>query len=151
MSIDTQIELLFGKLEQRKAKIAELKANIAKGWVTIGSFKTVGALAPTNIQTASQAVVEEIAVHICMISAAMEQAGSRLQAPVSSKIQGFTVDEWFQDLNKRLSTIQLREEEAAIAQIEQRLNQVLSPEQRRKIEVELLARELDVAVDKDLN
>lgn len=148
MSIDAQIEALFNKLEQRKSKINELKANIAKGWVTIGSFKTVGALAPTNIQTASQAVVEEIAAHICMISSAMEQASTHLQAPMSKKIQGYTVDEWFQDLNKRLSTIQLREEEAAIAQIEQRLNQVLSPEQRRKIEVEMLARELDVPVEK---
>jgi 2-phospho-L-lactate guanylyltransferase (CobY/MobA/RfbA family) len=52
------------------------------------------------------------------------------------------LDDWFNDLNKRLATINIRQEEAELATLEARLNQVLSPEERRRIEVEMLAKEL---------
>jgi hypothetical protein len=83
-----------------------------------------------------------VATQLCILSGAQEQAAARLGQPVTPKIQGYSADDWFADLKKRLATINLRAEEEQLANLESRLNQVLSPEERRRIEVELLAKEL---------
>jgi superfamily I DNA and RNA helicase len=140
--IDTTIQQLFDKLNQRKAKVAELKAQIAKSWKTTGTFRLIGAASSTNIQTASKDSVGEIAVQLCLLDGAQSTAAVRLGQPVQVKIQGYAPDDWFADLRKRLATIDLRSEEEQLATLETRLNQVLSPEERRRIEVEMLAKEL---------
>lgn len=142
-TIDNTIQTLFAKLEERKAKVASLKSEIAKSWKTNCAYRLVGAAATTNIQTASVEVVEEIATALVMFSEAREKARKRLdRTTTSDMVQGYSVDDWFSDLSKRLASIDIRTEEAQLAQLETRLNQVLSPEERRRIEVELLTREL---------
>jgi hypothetical protein len=140
--IDTTIQQLFNKLNQRKVKVAELKGCIAKSWKTNGTFRLFGATSSTNIQTAPKDVVGEIAVQVCLLSGAQTQAATQLGQPVQLKIQSYPADDWFADLRKRLATIDLRAEEEQLATLETRLNQVLSPEERRRIEVEMLAKEL---------
>lgn len=141
-NIDQTIQALFTKLGQRKAKVAELKAQTGKSWKTTGSIRLLGASTPTNIQTASADVVDEVALNLCALDAARIQASARLGREITPKVQGYTLDEWFNDLAKRLATINIRTEEAELATLEARLNQVLSPEERRRIEVEMLAKEL---------
>lgn len=138
MNIDSTIQLLFAKLEARKQAIAALKVNIARSWKTNGSFRLIGAPTPTNIQTAPLDIVEEIASHICLLETARQQVADRLGRPVSKTMQGNPISDWFDDLNKRIATISVREEERELADLEARLNQVLSPDERRRIEVEML-------------
>lgn len=140
--IDQAIQQLFNKLNERKAKITELKAQIAKSWKTNGTFRLIGATSTTNIQTANVDVLEEIAAHVVILANALSEASIKLSRPGKQKIQGYTSTEWFEDLQKRLAAIEVREEEKQLAELETRLNQVLSPEERRRIEVELLAKEL---------
>lgn len=140
-TIDEQIRGLFAKLEVRKAKVAELKATIARSWVTNGTFRLIGASSTTNLQTANVQQIEEIATHLCIFRGARAEAATRLR-PMDDKQQGYTVDQWFEDLAKRLAAIDIREEEKQLEILEQRLNSVLSPEARRQIEVELLLKEV---------
>jgi hypothetical protein len=141
-NIDQTIQLLFTKLAERKAKVADLKAQVGKSWKTNGTFRMIGAQATTNLQTASTELVEDIAIQLCTLELGSAQAMTRLGRPVSAKIQGYTIADWFADLTKRLATIDVRVEEQELAALEARLNQVLSPEERRRIEVEMLAKEL---------
>lgn len=141
-TIDDQIRGLFNKLAARKAKVDDLKAAIAKGWKTTGTFRMIGSTSTTNLQTASVDVIAEVATQIELLSAASVTANAKLGLEVPTKLQGYATEDWYSDLTKRLSTINLREEESAIAQLESRLNQVLSPEERRRIEVELLLKEV---------
>lgn len=143
MDIDVTVRALFDKLNARKQKISELKAQIEKSWKTNCSIRLIGATTPTNIQTATVELVEEVATQLCMVESARRTAAVRLDRPVNMSVQGHTIDHWFEDLQKRLAVINVREEEKQLEQLEQRLNQVLSPEERRRIEVELLARELN--------
>lgn len=142
MSIDTTIQQLFKKLEERKANVADLKEKIAASWVTNGTFRLIGATSTTNIQTASAEVVEEVAGHLLLLANAMNEASVKLSRPGKQKVQGYTAEQWFTDLKKRLASIEVREAEAELAKLEARLNSVLSPEERRRIEVEMLAKEL---------
>lgn len=141
-NIDDQIRGLFDKLNVRKAKVAELNAAKAKSWKTNGTFRLFGSTSTTNIQTASLDVVLEVATQVELSTNALTSAAKRLGVTTEGKIQGYSVDDWYADLTKRIATINLREEEAALAQLEARLNQVLSPEERRRIEVELLMKEI---------
>lgn len=141
-NIDQTIQTLFAKLGERKARVAALKAELAKSWKTNGTFRLIGATATTNIQTASVETIEECAMQLCMIDHARGAAASRLNRQIQTKVHGYSTDDWFNDFSKRLATIEIREEERQLEALEQRLNQVLSPEERRRIEVELLAKEL---------
>jgi hypothetical protein len=142
MDIDTTIRALFDKLNARKSKVDELKVQIAKSWKTNGSFLQFGATTPTNIQTAGVDTIEDLAVQLCMIEHGKKAAEQRLGRPIEQKVRGSSIDDWFNDFQKRLATINIREEEKQIELLEQRLNQVLSPEERRRIEVELLLKEI---------
>jgi hypothetical protein len=140
--IDKTIQQLFDKLNQRKQKVSDLKARVAKAWKTNGTYRMFGAPTPTSIQTASKEVILEIATQLCLLEDAHATAATRLEQPASNKVQGYTFEDWFGDLKKRLAAIDVREEENQLAILESRLNQVLSPEERRRIEVELLSKEI---------
>lgn len=141
-TIDTTIRQLFDKLEQRKAKVASLKAEVAKSWQTNGVIRQIGQTATTNIQTAPAELIEELATQVLVISGARAEASTKLNRIIDPKLQGYTVDQWFNDFAKRLATIGIREEEKQLEALETRLNSVLSPDERRRIEVELLLKEV---------
>lgn len=140
--IDQVVQDLFKKLEERKAKVAELKQAGAKNWRTNCSFVQIGATAPTNVQTATDLVIETLATNLEMITSFRSAAAIALGRPASDKIQGYTYDDWLHDFKKRLAMIEVRVEETKLAELEARLNSVLSPEERRRIEVAMLAAEL---------
>jgi hypothetical protein len=143
-TIDDQIRGLFDKLAARKTKIESLQTEIAKSWKTTGTFRLIGAVSPTNIQTANTEQIIDIATNLAIVaegrSSALNLLGRSLDVV---KVQGYSVQDWVDDFKKRLATIDIREEQAQLESIEQRLTQVLSPEERRRIEVELLMKELD--------
>lgn len=141
-SIDQTIQGLFAKLAERKAKVASLEAEIAKSWKTNGTFRLIGGTSTTNIQTATAETLDEVAAHVVMLANAMSEAGIKLARPSVQKVQGYTSVDWFSDLQKRFAMIDVREEKRQLEALETRLNSVLSPEERRRIEVELLAKEL---------
>jgi len=141
-NIDATIRGLFDKLAARKTKLEELKKEIGKSWKTNGAFRFIGATATTNIQTAPADVVAQAAVQLSLNDAARKTAEDRLGREIDPKWGGYSLDDWFADFKKRLATIDVREAESQVEQLEQRLNGVLSPEERRRIEVELLAKEI---------
>ena len=141
-TIDQTIQMLFAKLGERKAKVKELKAQIDKKWITNGTFRLIGSTSTTNIQTASAEVLLEVASHLELLSSAQAIAAQKLGQTIDRMIQNHGINDWYADFAKRQATISLREEEAQLAQLETRLNSVLSPEERRRIEVELLEKEL---------
>lgn len=141
MSIDKTIQDLFAKLEERKKIVASLRSQTQKGWVTNGTWKVPFTTTVINIQTLPEDQLVLVAGEISD-SFGKANAGALLLGYTVEKIQGYTITEWSSDLRKRKAMIQIRAEEAKLAELEARLNSVLSPEERRRIEVELLAKEL---------
>jgi len=141
-NIDATIQLLFTKLDERKKKVAALEAEIGKSWKTNGTFRMLGAATTTNIQTSSADTIEECAIQLCVITQAQESASDMLGRKITAKVCGYNVNDWVNDFKKRLATIEVREEKKQLEELEARLNQVLSPEERRRIEVELLTKAL---------
>lgn len=145
--IDEKISAMFAKVNERKAKCKELRQQIACSWKTNCSFALLASNqsgVPVHLQTATNDAIEAVASSLCLIAQGRTMAEQQLGVKMSSKIQGYTVDDWFSDLKKRLASINIREEEKQLEALEQRLNSVLSPEARRQLEVEQLEKELGI-------
>ena len=139
---DKTVQLLFDKLESRKQEVADLKAEVSKSWKTNGMFPAFGKPVPINIQTASEDTICECAVTLAILERGINDASVLLKRSIPYKNGGYSTKDWVHDFNKRLATIHIREAEAQLADIEARLNQVLSPEERRRAEIERISRAL---------
>ena len=62
----------------------------------------------------------------------------------SKKYDNFTYDDWIADCKKRLSVLGLRTKKDNLAQLEKRLDAIVSPEQRRQMELDAISKMLDV-------
>jgi len=56
---------------------------------------------------------------------------------------GFTVDEWKSDFQTRINQISLQEKRKELSEIESRLNAIISPDLKAKMELEALSNLLD--------
>jgi len=142
MDIDVTIRELFKRLEERKAKVAEVRKATQKGWVTNGTWKVPFTATVISIQTLPEDQLYLVAGEIVKSSESIRIGLSILGGEPTTKVQGYELRDWEADLRKRKAMIQIRSEEAKLDELEARLNSVLSPEDRRRIEVELLAKAL---------
>lgn len=130
MSIDSKIVELFGVVNQRKQKVEEFEASIKKSWLTNCSFKSPNqTVPPINIQTASEETIVDIVSRLIVL----EQAYSKLQR--SPIVSGFPISDWMEDCKKRLDVISIRQHKVELAELEKRLDAIVSPEQRREMEL----------------
>lgn len=143
VTIDDQIRAMFAKLEERKASVKALQLQIDAKWLTNLSYVPSGATTPINVGTAQLQGIIDLMTDLVLKQEARKKAAAILGIEVDDKINGFDAADWTKDCKKRIASIKVREEERLLQQLEQRLNSVLSPEQRREIEVKLLLKDLE--------
>ena len=56
---------------------------------------------------------------------------------------GFSVDEWKNDFQTRVNQISIQEKRKELAEIESRLNAIISPELKAQMELEAISKLLD--------
>jgi hypothetical protein len=56
---------------------------------------------------------------------------------------GFSVDEWKEDFQTRVNQISVQEKRKELAELESRLNAIISPELKAQMELEAIAELLD--------
>ena len=88
---------------------------------------------------------------ICQISTPEERYQQReaekkacelLNIEFRDKIQNYSYDAWLEDCQKRASYLHIREQENQLNALESKLNQLVSPDKRRELELELLAKSI---------
>lgn len=65
-----------------------------------------------------------------------------LESPPEFTWDGFTVDQWLNDLKLKITKIQIVTEKEKLEALEKRLNKIISPEKRAEIELEAIEAEL---------
>lgn len=141
-NLDETIQKLFDQLQERKKKVAELQKVTKTSWKTKGVYNVPFSNSAINIQTLSR---EEIPTAIGLIfwyDQVQEAGKNLLSGAVFNPDSIHWKNDYAEDCKKRLATIDLKEEEIKLKDLEARLNQVLSPEIRRKMEIEAIAKEL---------
>lgn len=134
MSIDSKIVELFDVVQARKKEVEAAEASVKKSWKTNCSFSVPWQQQPINIQTAGVEILCHIAGYISTI-----QHGIALFELKTDAINGFPASDWVEDCKKRIAMIDIRAKKEELQNLEKRLNAIVSPEQRREMELQAIA------------
>lgn len=143
-TIDDKVRGLFDILQKQKEKVEQAEQETKQSWKTKCSI-SIPTLSPTpiNIQTANQSLVLSIGASLLTYQQATAEAAKRLGLDEDvSEYNGASIDDWFADLKKRVAVIGITEKRKSLVELEKRLDAIVSPEQRRQMELEALTKEL---------
>lgn len=135
---DEQIKDLLKVVEEKKKKIN--KAEKPK-WLTNCSFSfnpEYASTARVNLQVTSDInILVEIFAYVLEKREFYYKSASELGIKNPEfKWMGFTTDEWKSDIQTRIDKIQISKERQELEVLEQRLNKLVTPEERARIELQ---------------
>lgn len=150
-SIDSEIMDLLTLVEQRKFELDKLTALTKDGWQTncSVSMKPDGTDKKNLAVLKKDEVVDVLAYILCQRDY-ITKANSILfgydsdntAATNTTPIQGYSVYQWGHDCRKRMAVLEYNSKKAEYESLEKSLNALVSPEIRRKIELEKIKKQL---------
>lgn len=144
-TIDDVIKQQFNKVTQLKAEVEVTEKAAKRGWKTNCSFVHPSiATGPVNLTIAQEADVFRAMVELLNYRTGAEKACEILELPATDEVkyQGFLISDWVDDMKKRVAMCQLKSRKDKLAQLESRLAAIISPEQKRQMELEAIMNEL---------
>lgn len=139
-TIDQKIQELFNVVQSRRSALEKDELALKGKWETTCSYPMNGTF--INLQTADKSTIRQVAIHIKIQSFFGAQVDKELGIDESSLVNGFTVDAWLSDCKKRMAAINSREKKRELDDLEARLDKIVSPEQRREMELAAIAASL---------
>lgn len=133
---------LLKKVEEKKQQIGSAER---PSWVTNCSFGfDPNSNARVNIQVL-RTIEEIVEIHAFLTSKfrAFQLSCDMLILDVQFKWLGFTYEQWIADIKTRLDGLRIKSKRDELAKLEERVNALVSPEQRRAIELEKLIKEIE--------
>lgn len=140
-SIDKKIEELFSIVKAQKVEVEKAEKESKRNWNTNASFKLWGT-SPITLQTASEDLIVKALTELLTFKNTSEEALEILGLKKEIKHDGYTINEWIEDFQKRISTIHLKAKKEKLKTLEDRLTSIVSPEQKRQMELESIMKEL---------
>lgn len=134
---------LIKEVKKQKTEIAKAER---PSWNTNLAFSFTGNPKDAlNMHTLSSA--EELVSIVAFLldrAKSYAEACTLLNVTSEFKWQGFTLKEWTEDVKTRLDKIQISSKKKKLEALEARLNAVISPELKTQMELEAIAREINV-------
>lgn len=140
-SIDKKIEELFSIVKAQKLEVEKAEKESKRNWNTNASFKLWGT-SPITLQTANEDLILKALTELLTLKNTSEEALEILGLKKEIKHDGYTVNEWIEDFQKRIATIHLKAKKEKLKTLEDRLTSIVSPEQKRQMELESIMKEL---------
>ncbi|NCQ51556.1 hypothetical protein GW796_06625 [archaeon] len=144
--IDQKINEIFDVVSQQKAGVEVAEKESKQSWKTncsivlpLGRDKS-----PLNLQTANEVKVKTIVMGLLKHRDYSAEAEQVLGLAPSKEYSGFSYDDWIADCKKRIALIGLRTKKDKLAMLELRLNDIVSPEQKRQMELEAITKSLGI-------
>lgn len=137
MSADERVKALFASLQAKKAEIANAER---PQYITGGLFRYSESVGnPIDIMTVrDERKLVEILAFLKDREKSYTEAAAELKVKAGFTWLGFTTDEWAKDLRTRVSILQIANRRKELAELEARVNAVMTPELRRQMEMEAL-------------
>jgi len=137
---DEMVKELFDTVQTKKLAIEKAERPC---WQTSGNFgySANSAHDRTDVKT-----ITDVRKIVDMLAFLMdrkeksESAAKELGVTYTFSWLGFSVDEWKSDFVTRVNQISLKEKQKELAEIEARLNAIISPELKAKMELEVLSK-----------
>lgn len=141
--IDQEIQKLFDVVNQQKQEMQNAEKLIQTSWKTNCSLPLPEAPNhPINLQTAPENRIKYLTAFLLQHRHFNELAEKELQLESTSTYEGFSYDDWINDCKKRMAVIQARTKKEKLRKLEERLNGIVSPEERRRMELAQISKEL---------
>lgn len=141
-SIDQKINTLFQTINSQKLEVEESEKKAKQKWETNCSIVLPGVqhhnTNPINIQTASESTIKIIVMELLKNQEYETQASKILGIKDEDVYRTYTYKQWFDDCKKRIASISLINKKTALAEAEKRLNAIVSPEQKRQMELKAI-------------
>lgn len=135
---DEVINKLFAKLQEKKKQIESIER---PQWRTNFSFAyNPQEAARVNIQTCGVDQLVDILGFLLSKESAWNQASKMLELKSDFKWQTFSMDDWLHDIKTRVAKISIDSKKKEYKQLEDKLNALVSPEQRRLMELEAISK-----------
>ena len=139
---DKQTMDLIKKVQQQKAEIEKAER---PNWITNCSFSYVEGSA----KTVNLHVCRDVREMVCIAAFLKDREKSYDTASKELGVEappfqwdGFTVKDWMSDIKTRIDKVQIESKKKKLETLEARLNKIVSPELRAKMELEAIAAEL---------
>ena len=142
-STDEKVKELFQSVQAKKLAIEKAEKPC---WNTSGNFgySANSAHDRINIQTcADPRKLVEMLAFLTERESQSEAAAKKLGVKYSFTWLGFKVEEWESDFQTRVDQISIQEKRKELAEIEARLNAIISPELKAQMELEAISELLD--------
>ena len=143
MTMDEKVKELFNSVQEKKLAIEKAERPC---WLTGGLFgySANSAHERVNVQTVTD-IRKIVEMHAFLIDRKdkSEKAAEELGVNYSFTWLGFTSDEWKSDFQTRVNQISIQEKRKELAEIESRLNAIISPELKAQMEFEAISKLLD--------
>lgn len=134
---DERVQLLFEALQTKKAEVANAER---PQYITGGMFRYSESNGSSIdiISERNEKKLVEILTFLLERSEKYPIAAEKLKVDVVFTWLGFTVEEWFADLQTRISTLQIAKKRTELKELEEKVNKVVSPELRLEMEMKAL-------------
>lgn len=140
-AIDKKIDELFAVVKAQKVEVEKAEKESKRSWNTNCSFKLYGPT-PVNLQTATEDMIFKSLTELLSFKGNAEEAIEILGLKKEIKHDGYSVGEWIEDFQKRIATIQLKMKKEKLKTLEDRLTSIVSPEQKREMELAAIMKEM---------
>ena len=142
-NIDAKIKDLFDVLNKQKIEVEQAEAETKQSWRTNCAYPKNDGVPPINIQTASELMLVDILAEMLRESDYNSKAADMLGISLGTPAK-YTLDDWIADFKKRIAILNLRAKKDKLAVLEKRLNAIVSPEQRRAMELAAITESLEL-------
>lgn len=144
--IDATIQQQFNRVAELKAEVEKTEKETKRGWKTNCSFVHPALVnSPINLNVVSESDVFHAMVELMNFKAGAERATEVLGLDASAELmyRGYSVQDWIDDMKKRIAMCQLKARKDKLNQLEKRLSAIISPEQKRQMELDAILKELE--------
>jgi len=144
-TIDQKINELFAIVRKQKAEVEAAEKETKQSWKTNCSITLPFGRedSPINIQTATESKIKLIVMGLLKHKEYAAEAEQLLGLEATQDYNGFSYDDWITDCKKRIAVFNIRAKKDKLSTLEKRLNDIVSPEQKRQMELEAITKSLD--------
>ncbi len=142
-NLDKDVQDLFAIVQTKKDEIAKAEK---PNWLTNASFGyDKNSSNRINIHTTTD--LEELVSILAFLiekNNSFNLAKVELKIDVKFKWMGYSFDEWLSDIKTRITKIQISKKRQELESYETKLNALVSPELKRKMEIDEIKKSLNV-------
>ena len=139
MKADEEIEKMIAEVAKRTQEIGRLENPAYKTNLQIP--KVGGGTFNLNTATTMEQLAEQLA-GVLILKNSLDEAYKTLGVKSDFRMGGFTYDEWEHDIKKKADRLQLASKKEKLKTLKNRLEKILSPEQKRAMELAAIQKEL---------